>query len=70
MSHSPEKQKVDAYHACNQYQKEKKAFYLLLVGHPGVDVALADLGSRVQELQKYVRAVNENEDDVGHDEIK
>ena len=55
-------------HACNQHQK--KAFYLLLVGHPGVDVALADLGSRVQELQKYVRAVNENEDDVDRDEIK
>ena len=57
-------------HACNQHQKEKKAFYLLLVGNLGVDVALADLGSRVQELQKYVRAVNENEDDIGHDEIK
>ena len=42
----------------------------MLVGHPGVDVALADLGSRVQEVQKYVLAVNENEDDVDRDEIK
>ena len=42
----------------------------MLVGHLGVDVALADLGSRVQELQKYVRAVNENKDDVDRDEIK
>ena len=53
-----------------QHEKEKKAFYLLLVGNLGVDVALADLGSRVQELQKYVRAVNENKVEVGHDEIK
>ena len=41
----------------------------MLVGHLGVDVALADLGSRVQELQKYVHAVNENVDDVDRDEM-